>query len=575
MSENSNNQASLFDNFANQDADFKVIPLILDNNQTIEFPHTDDNNNESLIIKSDKDIYTSFAGSDVYFSVTNLSDIEEDGILLFHFDQNFKRSEDDPSGITKPGVRLLEQRSDNNWSKHKLIYNNISINVFKLAKALEKKKEIPDTFDVSAGTQFKLASKQTAYFKAKISYPPGSEGEFWIETLGENGGYGLLDPWYSSQWTYRRKITISGGMVPDSAGNLSNFPLLFSETNGDFKHTSFGGRVASASAGVTGGGGDFVFTSSDGTTKLDHEIEKYASSSGQLIAWIEVPTLNATSDTEIYIYYGGPSTGATNQNKTGVWATVNNWQGVWHLNENTGTTNKDSTSNANNGTKLSATEPNPVTGKIGGAQDFDGSNDKISVTQNASINDLTTMTLSAWINGASFPGATPPRIIDKRNVNNNGAFLFYMNGAPVAFEPRRWSTTAGIWQTTVGLSTNTWYYVAVTYDYGSTANDPIIYVNGVSQTITETSAPAGTLLSETETLNIGNRDGGDRPFYDFIDEVRVSNSIRSDGWIKTEYNNQYQPTAFVRLGMDEKEIRTAPSAKFKGGVKIKGGVKVK
>ena len=41
----------------------------------------------------------------------------------------------------------------------------------------------------------------------------------------------------------------------------------------------------------------FVFTLSDGTTKLSHEIEHYDSSTGEIIAWVNFPTLVAASST--------------------------------------------------------------------------------------------------------------------------------------------------------------------------------------------------------------------------------------------------------------------------------------
>ncbi len=45
-------------------------------------------------------------------------------------------------------------------------------------------------------------------------------------------------------------------------------------------------------------------------------------------------------------------------------------------------------------------------------------------------------------------------------------------------------------------------------------------------------------------------DGGDN-FEGIIDEARVSNIARSDGWIITEYNNQYDPNSFYSVGLEQ------------------------
>ena len=99
---------------------------------------------------------------------------------------------------------------------------------------------------------------------------------------------------------------------------------------------------------------DILFTSSDGTTKLDHQIESYTSGTGTLVAWVEIPSLSSAANTVIYMYYGNAAATAQ-QNITGTWDA--SFKGVWHLNS----AFTDATSNANNGTNTGTTA---VTGKI-------------------------------------------------------------------------------------------------------------------------------------------------------------------------------------------------------------------
>ena len=56
-------------------------------------------------------------------------------------------------------------------------------------------------------------------------------------------------------------------------------------------------------------GRDFVFTQSDGLTELSHEIEKFDNTTGEVIAWVKLPTMSASSTTEMYIYYKGDTIG--------------------------------------------------------------------------------------------------------------------------------------------------------------------------------------------------------------------------------------------------------------------------
>jgi hypothetical protein len=67
-----------------------------------------------------------------------------------------------------------------------------------------------------------------------------------------------------------------------------------------------------------GRGTDIFVTSADGATKLNHELESYNPATGQIVAWVQLPSLSPIADTTIYIYYGN-SLATDQQNKVGVW----------------------------------------------------------------------------------------------------------------------------------------------------------------------------------------------------------------------------------------------------------------
>jgi hypothetical protein len=117
------------------------------------------------------------------------------------------------------------------------------------------------------------------------------------------------------------KITINSGQV---AGDLDNFPVLISLTDDSLKTTGCGFMTDVD-------GDDLIFTNSSKTIQLDHEIEKYDETTGELVAWVEVPFLSGSSNTDIYMYFGNSNVTSPQNNPTGVWDS--NYKGVWHLKE--------------------------------------------------------------------------------------------------------------------------------------------------------------------------------------------------------------------------------------------------
>jgi hypothetical protein len=51
-------------------------------------------------------------------------------------------------------------------------------------------------------------------------------------------------------------------------------------------------------------GDDIVFVDRYNVTQYKHEIEKFNSSTGELVAWVKVTSISSTEDTILYMYYG-------------------------------------------------------------------------------------------------------------------------------------------------------------------------------------------------------------------------------------------------------------------------------
>jgi len=221
---------------------------------------------------------------------------------------------------------------------------------------------------------------EIGYFGVKVLKAGKHTLEF---RFGEDVEYAQNDAagWYDTNWTYRKKITIDHTKVN---GTQSNFPVLINLTS-DME----------LAAKAQDDGDDILFTSSDGTNKLAHEIELYDSSTGKLIAWVNVTSLSNTPDTVLYMYYNN-STASNQQNPTGVWDT--NYKGVWHLLGNSTALLPDATSNSNTGTKLAVGRPaNTASGQIDGAQVFDGTNDYVNCGNDTSLDITDAITIEVWV----------------------------------------------------------------------------------------------------------------------------------------------------------------------------------
>ena len=212
----------------------------------------------------------------------------------------------------------------------------------------------------------------------------------------------------------------------------------------------------------------------------------------------------------------------------------------WSFNEGTGNTAYDQNlTSENNGSFINGSTGNwTASSKYGDyAVDFDGTDDCVEVTQSSSINNLDNLTISIWIYMDSYGEGGIGRIAEKP-----GAFTcFVYNGTgdnEVWFGANRWDTE-GRWDIN-NVFTGQWYHIAVTYNYSSIANDPIFYLNGIQQSVAETTPPAGSKSSETGMLYIGNRADKARTWDGLIDEVRIYNRVLSNDEINQTMENEHR-----------------------------------
>lgn len=336
-------------------------------------------------------------------------------------------------------------------------------------------------------------------------------------------------------YLFYKPITLNGSQIQ---GTHTNFPVLISITDPDL------------ASNARSDGFDIVFTTSaSSTTILDHQIESYNSSTGQLIAWVKVPNL-PDAGTTIYMFYGNSSV-SSSQSTPNTWS--NNFRLVYHMGSNF----NDAGPNAKNGTNNGTVN---ATGKIGNARRFDGNNDYIAINDfyNASGNQQ--VTVSAWIKTSD----GGDQII--ASYDRNEYWRFEINGNGGGTGQLGWDVLTSAGQIDFGsnatVNNNAWRHVTGVYNNGAVR----IYIDGVQNSNTTQGSSFGTGTTRYGYIGVGSEsntfDGNKGPssyFNGDMDEVKISNVARSANWIRTEFNNQNTPGTFHTVGAQTAIDQTPPT----------------
>lgn len=336
-------------------------------------------------------------------------------------------------------------------------------------------------------------------------------------------------------FSYKASITIDSDKVGGSSGSLSNFPVLVSGTydgtggEPDLRTTGNGGNVENAN-----GYDIYYYSDSDLTTKLDHEIQSYSASTGAIVHWVEVPTLNKGSDTTIYMAYGDSGISA-DPTATGTWDS--SYQSVYHLQSDSG----DSTSNGYDGSDTNITY---TTGKIGNSASMSGTG----------YIDLSTTALddTGWLDSGNDNSVQCWVRLDTINPGNNTVFWEQNTGAgtnryltwfwdsheTINFYPNALNQETGT------VSPNTWYHIVATVDGSSNGR---MWVNGTEIETAQSYTPADS----SGILQIGRMPSNANQYHEGdIDEWRLQTGYITADEVTAHYNTQNSPSTFYTMGSE-------------------------
>lgn len=338
---------------------------------------------------------------------------------------------------------------------------------------------------------------------------------------------------------------------------LTNFPALIrlSEARNNFKY----------SACKLEKGADTRFYDADGNL-LPSEVDTW-NPDGESLVWVSVPKLN--KDTVITVCYGIADAPAVTS--TDVW--TNGYVGVWHMNAvATSQTQSDSTINPITVAKdrsanayMNGTRPG-VSGKIGSAAHF-GLDATLKGgywgkdTTGKLGGGVSNLTVEAWTyqTNVSASSSVYPTIIVRRSGQGNTPSLRTFS---FRIQPTRANIAGYVYPLIDGSSTptevitwpaadvtpelNTWVYQAMRYkgEGATTGAKAWFYDKNKYQVAWEVPrGPLNPLPNSSVEVFIGNWDDqwSGQAFLGMLDEIRVSNVMRSDAWLNASHDTVVNP----------------------------------
>ena len=299
---------------------------------------------------------------------------------------------------------------------------------------------------------------------------------------------------------------------------------------------------------------------------------------GYLMNWIldEVRIYNrALSVPEIKRLY---NQGASKFNASPTTKLTSGLVGYWTMDGKdinwTANTMTDKSGNGNTGTITNmSTTTSPTIGKIGQGLKFDGVDAHIALSSPSALDDIETqggggMTISAWINAASYGDSTVGSIVGTTS-GSSGNWRLYLDGANTRVRfSKDYDTTDLSCVTTAGFFPssyfNSWRHIVLTWDGGSAYSGCKIYINATDSSGTGIDGATTKNLDAALNKFIGGLGTGNS-FNGQIDEVRIYNRALSAQEIKTLYNQgaskfNASPTSKLTSGlvgywtMDGKDI---------------------
>jgi hypothetical protein len=337
-----------------------------------------------------------------------------------------------------------------------------------------------------------------------------------------NYGNEQVKDWWDSDWKYRKKLTFNNN---GQSENLLDFPVMVKLDSANFDYSK-----------TKSDGTDLRFIDEDGVCELKYQIETWNNTTSSYI-WVKVTNITGSSSTDhIWIYYGNLSAPDV-QDPVNVWDI--NYTQVLHLNESVVDDKSsgifyDSTSNYFNGSQNGVDD---IAGKIGKGQDFDGVNDYILTTGDEMNVSQYMGTVEAWVKVKDI--STTLSIFQTEENRNRLLWTEYGEYKAGMY------TSALTTEILSGGAVNSyWRYLTFSWDINqgrlNFCIDGVLVdsYSGSGWTTNVRTSPTRYGHNEIPGLSIPSR----AYFKGTMDEIRVSDTVRTLDWVKAQYlsmNNEF------------------------------------
>lgn len=316
--------------------------------------------------------------------------------------------------------------------------------------------------------------------------------------------------WWNNAYYKRIPITLNN---LDQAVAHTNIPVLVRLNSSRINY-----------ADILAGGADIRFTLSDHTTTLSYDIESW-NASGESLVWVKIPSISASSQRVIYMYYDNAS-GTNGESAASTWT---GYSGIWNM-DKSGAQYVDATGSGKNGTTVGTVAD--FAGPSGNAIYVNGSA-AIDTGYNLALVIGKTSTLSFWIRSTQAgndttwlaPGITG---VEEAGGNNDIFFGFMRAAGTINVAAGNGATAASNYL----VNDNNWRYV--TMSRNETTGAVKFYVNGVLNG-SGTSESGAKTTSFTAFGYVRNTGGAANYFNGYMDSIRMSNVILDDNRIRAEY----------------------------------------
>jgi hypothetical protein len=430
-----------------------------------------------------------------------------------------------------------------------------------------------DTAGLSTTQKVQLDPRTSSV--ALASVPSGLQLSFASETLAA--------PF--TRTVIARSVTSVSAPSPQGSFSFGSWATGASYSDGPLSASAWGlaGPLPPVPASLVAAPGSLALAATTGTTPVSQTLAVSNGGAGALsfsvtddAAWLSVTPASGSAPASLTVtanptgLAAGTYTGTVTVTAAGVSgspksvpvtltvaAPTTGLVGAWGFDETAGTTTADASGKGNTGTLNGPVRT--TAGRFGGALDFDGVNDWVTVNDSTSLRLTTGLTLEGW----AYPtGGSDWRTLALKETAGNLAWALYPfgdGGLPSGHA----ATSGDLWaRGTAAPALNTWTHFATTYD-GATIR---MYVNGVQ---TGTRAQTGTLRTSTQPLRFGGNAVWPEWFRGRLDEIRVYDRALTAAQIQADMAKAVGATTLLRAAGTAGAKKPAKAKRRATGPKIK------